>query len=166
MTNRSIPHNGLFLIELIISIFFFIISCTVAVQLFVKSYNVSQNAISYNNAALYTQNIAEIFLSSNDNFNAVKAMYSDTKYFSDDFCILLLFDKNWDYTVKEENAFFAVYAKNYSNDDFSYIDIYIYEYQKLYTNDYIHKQTIKKYLRSAPIIAQSNIQSKGTTPQP
>ena len=148
MTARSSPHNRLFLIELIISIFFFIVSCAITIQLFSKSYGISQDAANCNNALLYTQNIAEIFLGNDGNFDAVKAAYSDMECADDKSQLLLLFDKNWYCTSNKENAFFAVYAESYNDDKFSYVDIYTYEYSKLYTDDCIHKQTIKKYRRS------------------
>ena len=147
MTNYSSSRNGLFLIELIISIFFFIISCAVAVQIFAKSYSISQEAVICSNTVLYTQNIAELFLGSGGNFDAVAQAYANVsvRRDTDDSSLLLLFDKDWSCTDNEGLAAYAVYAEGYYRSPFSYIDIYVYEYKALYTENYINKQTVKKY---------------------
>lgn len=146
MPNYNSSRNGLFLIELIISIFFFIISCAAAVQIFAKSYSVSQEAVTCSNTVLYTQNIAELFLGSGGNFDAISEAYSEIKCHTDSSHLLLLFDRDWHCTGNDELADYAVYAESYFCKPFSCIDIYVYEYEKLYTENYINKQTVKKYV--------------------
>lgn len=146
MINYRHSRNGLFLIELIISIFFFIVSCAVALQLFAKSYSTSQAAVNCRQAAIYTQNIAELFLGNNGDFNAVKQACSDAIQSTESSCLLMLFDKDWCSTDDDSTASYAVYANGYRDNTFSYIDIYVYEYSKLYTENYINKQTVKKYV--------------------
>ena len=55
MNNSS--KSSLFLIELILAIFFFIIAMAVCLQLFVKAHTLSNDTISMNHAVLWTQNI-------------------------------------------------------------------------------------------------------------
>ena len=47
MNRHDTSKSGLFLIELILSIFFFIIAMAVCLQLFVKAHTLSQDTISY-----------------------------------------------------------------------------------------------------------------------
>ena len=56
MNNSS--KSSLFLIELILAIFFFIIAMAVCLQLFVKAHTLSNDTISMNHAVLWTQNLA------------------------------------------------------------------------------------------------------------
>lgn len=148
MKSYRTSRTGLFLIELIISIFFFIVSCAVIVQLFVKSYAVSQEAVSFNNALLYSQNIAELFLGNDGSFEAVKSTYSDIEYNSGDDFLLLLFDKDWEPVTGEANAMYSVCAQSYVDDSFSYVDIYVCKYftnEFISSNEYIYFQSVKKY---------------------
>ena len=59
-------RSGLFLIELIISIFFFIVASAIVIQLFAKAHFISTNAIEINHSLFHTQNISEIFLGNNE----------------------------------------------------------------------------------------------------
>jgi hypothetical protein len=162
MGKQNASRTGLFLIELILSIFFFIIAAAVVLQLFVQSHFISKNTISINNALLYSQNMSEVFLSDGGSFDDVKSMYNGqliTVSSMPDNVILLLFDNNWESTKDLDTAKYSVVA-DYTNDDtFSYLNVYVNEYNQnlityltsgdykssLVDNDYIYHQEVKKY---------------------
>ena len=103
MNRHDTSKSGLFLIELILSIFFFIIAMAVCLQLFVKAHTLSQDTIAMNHAILWTQNLAELFLGNDGDFSCVKQAYRDSDCvdsfaFDADTCLLLAFDKKWNAT--------------------------------------------------------------------
>lgn len=153
-------RSGLFLIELILSIFFFIIAAAVVMQLFVKSHFISEDTININHALLYTQNISEIFLAANGDFDAVEqAFLPETLLISengDGASATLYFDKDWQRQATPTDAVYTInfnYDKATENDPYARLDIYVNKrpanYETLidydYTLDYIHHQEIKKY---------------------
>lgn len=164
MRKNYASRSGLFLIELIFSIFFFIIAMAIVLQLFVKSHFICDNTISINNALLYAQNISEVFLANNGDFDTVKALYEDEltnlSSITDD-AVLLLFDQNWCSTKSSDNATYSVLACYRNEDSFAYVDIYINQYLPNLTSyiangDYksvlteqgaIYHQEVKKYVR-------------------
>jgi hypothetical protein len=162
MGKQNASRTGLFLIELILSIFFFIIAAAVVLQLFVQSHFISKNTISINNALLYSQNMSEVFLSDGGSFDDVKAMYNGQLAVATgmpDNVILLLFDNNWEATEDFDTAKYSVVADYTSDDTFSYLNVYITDYNQnlityltngdyqsaLVDNDYIYHQEVKKY---------------------
>jgi hypothetical protein len=162
MGKQNASRTGLFLIELILSIFFFIIAAAVVLQLFVQSHFISKNTISINNALLYSQNMSEVFLSDGGSFDDIKYMYNSqliTVSGIPDNVILLLFDNNWESTKDLDTAKYSVVADYTSDDTFSYLNVYINEYNQnlityltsgdykssLVDNDYIYHQEVKKY---------------------
>lgn len=163
MNKHYASRSGLFLIELIFSIFFFIIAAAVILQLFVKSHFVCKDTISLNNAILYTQNISEVFLANNGDFDALKALYADelTDISSAaDNAVLLLFDQDWHSTKNSDDAKYSVFTCYQNDGSFAYIDIYINQYIPQFTThivngDYksilekegiIYHQEVKKYV--------------------
>ena len=164
MRKNYASRSGLFLIELIFSIFFFIIAMAIVLQLFVKSHFICENTISINNALLYTQNISEVFLANNGDFDTVKSLYADAltdlSSITDD-AVLLLFDQNWCSTKSYDHARYSVLACYRNEDSFAYVDIYINQYLSDLTSyiangDYksilmdqvsIYHQEVKKYVR-------------------
>jgi hypothetical protein len=58
--------SSLFLLELILSIFFFSIASGVCIQLFVKAHLLGVETMEFNQANLWSQNIAETFYASED----------------------------------------------------------------------------------------------------
>lgn len=160
MSRRRASRSGLFLIELILSIFFFIIATAVVLQLFVKSHILSKDTVSINNAILYSQNMSEVFLANDGDFAKVKELYSDVLEDKGE-CIVILFDKDWTPITDSENttALYSVVA-DYANDgSFSYLNVYVNGYSEsleyfitsgdyksaLLDTDYIYHQEVKKY---------------------
>lgn len=58
---KTINHNSLFMIELIISIFFFIICASVCLEAFVKAHNLSKKSEELNHALNLCQNLTSLF---------------------------------------------------------------------------------------------------------
>lgn len=150
-------RSGLFLIELILSIFFFIIAAAVVMQLFVKSHFISEDTININHALLYTQNISEIFLAANGDFHAVEqAFHPDTLLATEDGAsAALYFDNDWQRQAAPADAVYKI-TFNYSKTDsgpYACLDIYVNECpdndetlsEYDYTLNCIHHQEIKKY---------------------
>jgi hypothetical protein len=164
MGKQNASRTGLFLIELILSIFFFIIAAAVVLQLFVNSHFISKKTISINNALLYSQNMSEVFLSDNGNFDNVINLYSEQLVDvagAPDNLLLLLFDKNWVPVTEFDNAEYSIVV-DYSNDGtFSYLNVYVNDYlgtleylitspeseykSALLDTDYIYHQEVKNY---------------------
>jgi hypothetical protein len=164
MGKQNASRTGLFLIELILSIFFFIIAAAVVLQLFVNSHFISQKTISINNALLYSQNMSEVFLSGNGNFDNVKDLYSGQLVEvsgAPDNLVLLLFDKNWVPVNSFDNADYSIVADYSYDGTFSYLNVYVNgcpdtleylitsseaEYRSaLLDTDYIYHQEVKNY---------------------
>lgn len=152
-------RSGLFLIELILSIFFFIIAAAVVMQLFVKSHFISEDTININHALLYTQNISEIFLAANGDFDAVAQTFHPEDLWTSEYGsgATLYFDNDWQRQTTPTDAAYTItlnYNKITDSDPYAHLDIYINErpdnFESLieydYTLDYIHHQEIKKYI--------------------
>lgn len=151
-------RSSLFLIELILSIFFFILTAAVVIQLFVKSHLISQDAINSNHALLYTQNIAELFLATNGDFSAIESTF-EPKILTDDSTInaVLYFDNDWQSVSDLADATCLVimdYTPAGYHDAYAYLDIYVNpcsdQSKEILSNyrdapDCIHQQKIKKY---------------------
>lgn len=160
---RYASKSGLFLIELILTVFFFIVSSAVVLQLFVRSHLISERAICINNAILHTQNIAEVFLASGGDFSSVKSLYAGKQAdvpteipAAKDF-MLLLFDRDWQHTADAERAEYFIFADCKRDENFSYATIYAGKFNPSIINnepiatdmfpeqDIIYRQEIKKY---------------------
>jgi hypothetical protein len=162
MGKQNASRTGLFLIELILSIFFFIIATAVVLQLFVNSHFISKKTISINYALLYSQNMSEVFLSDNGNFDEVKNLYSgqlmETPDESGD-VLLLLFDDDWAPVYSYDEATYSIVADCNSDEDYSYLNVYVNNYtdhldnmiasglykSELLEANYIYHQEVKIY---------------------
>lgn len=162
-------RSSLFLIELIISIFFFIVSAAIILQLFVTSHFISKDTININNALYHSQNISEVFLGNNGLFSELKDVYKelDVKICNIENLdsILLFFDENWKQTTDISSVKYVFFInhilqKANTNNNYSCLDIYINKYSDtvynaIYNNNYdvllsdssyIHHVFVKKYL--------------------
>lgn len=155
---HAASRSGLFLIELILSIFFFIIAAAVVTQLFVKSHFISKDTININYALLYTQNISEIFLAADGDFDAAAQAFHPETLLTSEYgaSAALYFDKDWQRQTSPAGAVYTItcnYSKPSDSNPFARLDIYINEcpgsYETLIEYDYalncIHHQEIKKY---------------------
>lgn len=160
-------RSGLFLIELIISIFFFIVASAIVIQLFAKAHFISTNAIEINHSLFHTQNISEIFLGNNGDFQNLKTEYAEILvgtniYNISDNEMVILFDKKWNPTTDNSTAKYMLYVINDNpTDNFSEINIFICNFQQdffdenfnnippalsINDKDIIHNQKIVKYI--------------------
>jgi hypothetical protein len=106
--------------------------------------------------------MSEVFLSNGGNFEDVKAMYNgqlSTTTDMPDNVILLIFDNDWEYTDDFDTAKYSVVADYTKDDTFSYLNIYVNEYNQnlgtfltsgdykssLIDEDSIYHQEVKKY---------------------
>ena len=151
-------RSGLFLIELILSIFFFIIAAAVVMQLFVKSHFISEDTININHALLYTQNISELFLAADGDFDAVEQAFRPEPLTSEQgTAAVLYFDKEWQRQTLQESAAYMIilhYDRITDSGPYACLNLYIKECPDTrntsiseydYTTDCIHQQEIKKY---------------------
>lgn len=177
MNNHFPSRTSLFLIELMISIFFFIIATTVVLQLFVKSYQVSQKTIYTNDAYQCAQNFAELFLGSNGDYQYVQELYAAYDYSDivielpsslqflhekeENTCsrLLLLYDKNWNLCTCIDEADFFIHVLFSNNNTFAYETIYITTDIPFLTDNKtsepFYELTIKKYIPQYTNIAET-----------
>ncbi len=164
--NKQSSKASLFLIELVLSIFFFIIAAVICLQLFVKSYTVSQQTIETNQAVLWSQNLAESFLGGMGEYTTVKELYSDADCvrdlsFSPDSHLLLCFDEDWNSREMLHGSSYIVFSVYRADENYAYQDIYIAKApdmllsnmsysdftELLCQNEYsIYQLTVKKFL--------------------
>ena len=167
--NKLSSKTSLFLIELVLSIFFFIVATAICMQLFVNTYFFSLQTKEINQALLWSQNLAEPFLGNNGDYCIIKTLFGDIDCIKDftietDSSLLLCFDKNWNTLHNFAGSKYIIFS-TFSNDkDFSYQDIYIakshpsldsltsaYEIIELLCNDdyHIYHLSVKKCLLSS-----------------
>lgn len=133
--NKQSSRTCLFLIELVLSIFFFIVAAAVCMQLFVNTYFLSQETLETNQALLWSQNLAEAFLGNRGDYSLVKKLYSDVDCVSDlsidsDSSMLLCFDKDWNTVSRLTESDYIVFSTFRFDDTFTYQDIYIAKYHE------------------------------------
>ena len=107
--NKQSSRSSLFLIELVLSIFFFIVAAAICLQLFISTYFLNLETIETNHSLLWSQNLAEPFLGSMGDYSVVEDIYSDKNCirdlsFASDRHILLCFDKEWNSLSSITNA--------------------------------------------------------------
>lgn len=134
--NKQSSKTSLFLIELVLSIFFFIVAAAICIQLFVNSSFLSQETLETNQALLWSQNLAEPFLGSMGDYSLVKKLYSDADCASElaipsDSSLFLCFDKDWNSIQTLDGCSYLVFSTSYSDEIFFYQDIYIAKYPSL-----------------------------------
>lgn len=130
MKKNRTSRSSLFLIELIISIFFFIIAAAICIQLFIKSHIISQETVAIDHAIVWTQNLSEIFINEDGNFSKVQNYFLSqnnmyTELFSDSECMLFLYDNNWHPVNYNEFPAYIVFSYPTSDSNFNYENIYI-----------------------------------------
>ena len=77
MVQSKSSKSCLFLMELILSIFFFTISSTVCIQLFVKAHLIGIETKELHNSVLWTQNVAEVYLACNGSLEEMVPFFID-----------------------------------------------------------------------------------------
>lgn len=137
--NKQSSRTSLFLIELVLSIFFFIVASAVCMQLFVNTHFLTQKTAETNQALLWSQNLAEPFLGNMGDYSLVKKLYSDVDCVSDlsidsGSSMLLCFDKDWNSVYSLTESEYLVFSTYHSDNTFTYQDIYIAKYHAALTS--------------------------------
>lgn len=118
--NRS--KTSLFLMELIIAILFFSLSCAVCIQLFFKAHHVSRKSEDLSSAVLWCENVAELFRGCDGDMSEMTALLEDTDHFrittdaDDEFSIF--FDEDWNPITEASHVTYEIQCEIYDKDDF------------------------------------------------
>lgn len=145
--NKHSYRTGLFLIELVLSIFFFIVATAVCMQLFVNTYLLNLQTQEINQALLWSQNLAEPFLGNNGDYSIIKSLFSDKDCINElpiesDSSLLLCFDKDWNTIHSLTDSKYIIFSTFYNDEKFFYQDIYIAKsYVSLGSLESIHRIT-------------------------
>ena len=128
--NKHSSRTSLFLIELVLSIFFFIIATAVCMQLFVNTYFLSVQTHEINQSLLWSQNLSEPFLGNSGDYSIVKTLFSDMDCIAElpieaDSSLLLCFDKDWNTLHTFADSKYVIFSTFYIDEVFFYQDIYI-----------------------------------------
>lgn len=128
--NKHSSKTSLFLIELVLSIFFFIIATAVCLQLFVNTYFLSLQNQEINQALLWSQNLAEPFLGNKGDYSIIKTLFSDIDCIAElpiesDSSLLLCFDQDWNTIHTLADSKYVIFSTFYDDETFFYQDIYI-----------------------------------------
>lgn len=103
MKERKSSRSSLFLIELIISIFFFTIASAVCIQLFAKSFLLSQNTRDLNSAVNYAASTAEVLDSCMGDMNEVQKIFPQSLL--DESVLYFYYDTKWKICSKADARF-------------------------------------------------------------
>lgn len=92
--NNHNSRSGLFLMELIISIFIFSIAATICIQLFIGSHILSKKSVALNNAVIWCQNMAEGFYATDGNLHSLNNLLDNSALISENE-IRIIYDDNF-----------------------------------------------------------------------
>jgi len=109
MNNFSSRRSSLFLLELIFAILFFCLAAAVCVQLFVKSYTLSQDTKELTFAVNEATSVAEILRNTSDPLVLLKAEYSNGEF--SEYSYSLYYDKDW-ISCTQANAAYSIIVEN------------------------------------------------------
>lgn len=125
--------SSMFLLELVLVILFFSIASTVCIEMFVKSYTISNNSTHINKSVQIAENLAETFKSQT---SLISYSYTDTYYFSSDA-----------EEVDEENCTYIAIVNYSSSNNTNTADINVYVddviYFTLQVDQYISERSQK-----------------------
>lgn len=157
--NKS--KTSLFLMELIISILFFSIASAVCIQLFVRSHLLSNQTIDTNHAVMWSENIAELFMASNGDFDQLTAILSDTEgisdmqsfvsqSFDDKQQLSLYFNSDWGLIVSSDaldGSAYALTLQSYVNKQTAYGNIDVISIDSSDSSEPIYTLLVQKYIQ-------------------
>ncbi len=164
--NRHSSRTSLFLIELMFSIFFFLLVVTVCLQLFTHAFTLSRKAKETTQALIWSQNLAEPFLGNMGDFSILKTLYSENDcsqnlFIKNDQALLLCFDGDWHSVTNLDPCEYVVFSASSKDAVYTYLDIYIakrpQDFSLLSDSDtlaatlckeehYIYQLSVKKYI--------------------
>lgn len=114
--------SSLFLMELVISIFFFALASAVCIQLFAKSHTMSQKTIAQNQIIVWVQNLSELWLASSGDQEEIKNQINDLtsgQFSTTENSIIISLDKDWNITDDTSGLYHAMlfYSLTGSNEE-------------------------------------------------
>lgn len=142
--------SSLFLLELILSIFFFSIASGVCIQLFVKAHFLGVETKEINQATLWSQNVAEAFYASDD-INEIEVLFpfhQDAKKNS----YVLYFDRDWN--IMDTSAVYALTFTVHEDSSYQYADISITKNTVSLadnSSEELYQLPLKKYLQNRSV---------------
>lgn len=128
MKNKS-SKSGLFLMELILSIFFFSLSGAICVQLFVKSHLISQQSVDLNRAVECCQNVAEVFYGCNGNKEEMMLLLDNSYQNTSDQSAFFLDEQPYTISViiQEKDRMLVCTISAYKSSDLIYdLEVYLF----------------------------------------
>ena len=154
MHTESSSKTGLFLIELIISIFFFIVAAAICTQTFVKAHILSNDTINLNHAFLWVQNVSSLFTEGQGDSAFIKDTYSAQDCISyinlpADNNMLLLFDTDWHPVTNASNAQYLALCSFSADTQFAYVDIYISACEESFFAEIMQASDYSEYATNA-----------------
>ncbi len=108
--------SSLFLMELIIAILFFSLTSTVCIRLFVRSHLISQQTINENHAINLVQNLAEGYLGTEGDLDALQQLFPDSTL-SETGTLSLYWDNTWAACSENEASYTAVVSGSGPSQD-------------------------------------------------
>jgi hypothetical protein len=136
--------SSLFLLELILSIFFFSIASGVCIQLFVKAHLLGVETMEINQANLWSQNVAETFYASEDSALLLDLFPFQETSVKDTY--LLAFDQDFQPIASNTDKTVYTLTLTLSADE-------LYQYAFLYVakNDVFFDLELKKYQQNRSV---------------
>lgn len=131
-------RSSLFLLELIIAIFFFILASAFCVRFFVKAHLTEEEAVNRNLAVHTASSIAELLRNDDLDLTQIKKYYPLAK--STDHGVFVYFDKDFEVSSEEEH----VYLLKLDN---SYEDSFHKGFIQVYQNDNLLYELNVKYYK-------------------
>lgn len=124
MKKNTPSKSSLFLIELIIAILFFTVASGICIQLFSKSYLLSQSSKNLSASSRLVANTAEVLESCGGSLEEVKSLFPESVAAADS--ILFYYDASWE-ECSEADGKFALIATVTGDDRVKNVSISSFE---------------------------------------
>lgn len=138
MNSQPTRRSGLFLLELLIAILFFILSATVCVRFFVKSHTLEQESIDLNHAVTAASSVAEIVRSQEEPLEALGELFPEGNRGENTYSIF--YDSNWT-LCRFADGVYTVQLETTSSDGFVTGEIKVTKEANT-----LYQLTVKNYL--------------------
>lgn len=109
MSRYHHSKSGLFLMELLFNLLLFCVLCGCGLMFFIKSNNLNDSTTSLHHAVSITSSIASIYESGDGSTASICNIYKNCD--TDDDCIYIYFDKEYQPCSKEYSKYYAVVRK-------------------------------------------------------
>lgn len=98
--------TGLFLIEMLFALAFFMLAAAICLQIFAKSHTISEDSSLKTKAAMEAQNIAEIWLQDTTELDTLTIIYPTILQSQD--CYTIFYDSSWNPCLEKDKTYQAV----------------------------------------------------------